>query len=158
MRRFFLASLLGLMSLHLGAVLFLSSLRAEGPSRALSLSSTSGALVLFGKNSMNMTVYKLFNSWSDLEAHLRNESLELPPLVEVVKLPPAYISVQPIAPLEARGSAGEHKILWSQTGRDHYVIHTPDPQSAEVLRNYVYYHGLKNSHLGFSIPISEITP
>ena len=158
MRRFFLASLLGLMSLHLGAVLFLSSLRNEGPSRALSLSSTSGALVLFGKNSMNMTVYMLFETWPQLEAHLQRESLELPPIVEVVKLPPAYISVEPIAPLEARGGDGEHKILWSQTGRDQYVIHTPDPESARVLRNYVYYHGLKNSPLGFSIPISEITP
>lgn len=158
MRRFFLASLLGLMSLHLGAVLMLSELRSEGPSRALSLSSTSGALVLFGKNSMNMTVYMLFETWPQLEAHLQRESLELPPIVEVVKLPPAYISVEPIAPLEAQGNAGEHKILWSQTGRDHYVIHTPDPESAQVIRDYVYYHGLENSHLGFSIPISEITP
>jgi|GEM_PF-1274245 len=158
MRRLFVSTLLGLMSLHLGATVLLAHLRSEGPTTELRLTSTSGALVLFGKNSMDLTVYKLFQTWPELEAHLASEKLQLPRIVEVTQLPPSYISVEAIAPFENERNDGEFKILWSQNGGERFVIHTPDSRSAEVLRNYVYYHGLENSHLGFSIPISEMTP
>ena len=155
MRRRFLASLFALMSLHLGAVLLMSHLRHEGPSHNLRLTSTSGALVLFGQNSIDITVYRLFGNWHELENYLEENSLALPPMVEVSKVPPAFVQIEAIDPNSSQ--SGEHKILWSQTGLDRYVIHTPDSRSAEVLRNYVYYHGFEKSHLGFSLPISAYT-
>ncbi|MEO5667216.1 MAG: hypothetical protein ABIR96_04080 [Bdellovibrionota bacterium] len=158
MRRAFLASLLGLMSLHLGAVVFLGSLREQGPRFDLHLTSTSRALVLFGKNSMHMNVYKLFDSWSQLEAHLAHESLHLPPISEVSQMPPTSLTVEAIAPNENQGASEEYKILWSRNGHDRYALHTPDSQSANVLRNYVYYNGFESSRLGLSLPISAATP
>lgn len=148
MRRVFLGSMALLMSVHLFAVLALASIRHEGPRDGLRLATTRGALILFGKNSLDMTVYALFTSWSDLEAHLAAESLSLPPLIEVSQLPPAHMSVEAV----------DRKVLWSRNGADHFVIHTPDSESARVLGNYVYFHGLENSQLGFSLPISQATP
>jgi hypothetical protein len=144
------------MSLHLCGAILVGRLRDEGPSRDLKLASTSGALVLFGRNSVGQTVYKLFENWGEAESYLKEKSLSLSPLTEVSQIPPAYIHVEAIDP--ATSLDGEHKVLWSQTGNDRYVIHTPDPRTAEVLRSYVYFHGLERSHLGFSIPVSHGTP
>jgi len=153
----FSVTLVALMCLHLAGVLYLAKLREEGPRRDLHLTSTSRALVLFGKNSADMTVYKLFDNWSALEAHLESESLRLPLIIEVSKRPPTSIRIEAIAPDESQGAREEHKILWSRDGSDRFVIHTPDSESAEALRNYVYFNGLESSPLGFSLKISSAT-
>lgn len=140
------------MGLQIVFTLSCAYIRNEGPLQKLRLTSSSGALVLFGYNSLGMNTYRLFSGWSSLESYLSEKDLSLPNIVEIAQLPPVSIEMSPIGADE--GSL-EYKILWSQNGSDRNVLHFPDLQSAKVFRDYVYFHGLESSHLGHSLAIHQ---
>jgi hypothetical protein len=146
---------MSLMSAHALLAIICHYIRNEGPQHHLKITATSGALVLFGQNSLRMTTYKLFKEWSDLENYLQQNKLRLPRIVEASQLPPAQIQIEALGSEEGRP---EYKILWSRNGNDRNVLHVPDLKSAQVFRDYVYFQGLEPSHLGHSLSIIPLAP
>lgn len=146
-------------AVHLCACIAVNKVRSEDPSKSLNITSSSKAIILYGKNSWGYTSVKLFDQWSDLAKYMSKNNLTLPPIAAAYIPQNFEIELKALNPEESItgfGRSQKHKVLWRNNHGPSKIIITPDIATAQVFKEYAHYVGMKSGSLGFSLPLQKI--
>lgn len=144
-------------ALHCLAIVGISTLRMQDPTKDLRLTTSSTSVILWGKTASGFNHFKLFDSWSEAEVYMKERNLTLPVLAAAFQSGSRAAEVVALSPEESlgiQGNSNKHKVIWTAQSHRNVIV-TPDLESALVLRDYAVFHGLEKSLLGYSLPLSQ---
>lgn len=132
--------------LHTVAILGVATAIHSEPSENVLLVPRDEGLFIVGENKFGLTRIKSFEHMPDVEAYLKDQNMHVPELTE--------------AHLYTRGRLGEtlsaHRLTWADNNDKSQktpIVETNNAETAKQVQNWITRGNLKNSKLGFAIPL-----